>query len=165
MLCKSRRACCATEREFAICDVDSDNENREEQGLMDGIDFNLYLTRRLHDRPNRTQLDLMKCRVSRQFCLFRSSSRKTKTAVCRSCWLAEKRWGVKPMTRLLALGESSGESDRAGDVVICDQPTSQAKQQCARALVGFGDAEWREAHKRDLCLRRLLELKLSGGRW
>ena len=52
-----------------------------------------------------------------------------------------------------------------GDVVICDQPDSQAKQQCARALVGFGDAEWREAHKTDLCLRRLLELKLSGERW
>ena len=153
------------QKESAIRDVDSDNGNREEPGLVDGIDFNLYLTRRLHDRPNRTQLDLMKWRVSRQFCLLRSSSRKTKTAVRRSCRLAGKRRGAKPMTRPLARGESSGESDRAGNVVICDQPVSEAKQQCARALVGFGDAERRKAHKRDLCLRRLLELKLSGGRW
>ena len=53
------------QKESAIRDVDSDNGNREEPGLVDGIDFNLYLTRRLHDRPNRTQLDLTKWRVSR----------------------------------------------------------------------------------------------------
>ena len=117
---------------------------------MDGIDFNLYLTRRLHDRPNGTQLDLTRWRVSRQFCLLRSSSRKAKTAVRRSCRLAEKRRGVNPMTRPLARDESSGKNDRAGDVVICDQPTSQAKQQGARVLAGFGDPKWCEAQKRDI---------------
>ena len=151
--------------ELAMRDVDSDDEDGEEPEFVDGIDFNVYLTRRFHDLPNRTQLDLREVEDIDTDSSVPVLFTQEKTVVRRSRRLAEKRQGAKPVSRPLVRGESSGESDmednddEAEDVALRNQSFSQAERQCVRVLAGFGDPEWCEAQKRDICLRRLQELK------
>jgi hypothetical protein len=70
--------------EFAARDVDSDNDD-EEPELVDGVDFNVYLTRRLFDLPNRTHLDLRLIEAEDAVLLARET-----TAMRRLVRLAEK---------------------------------------------------------------------------
>jgi hypothetical protein len=151
--------------EFAQRDVDSDDEEPE---LVDGVDFNLYLTRRLFDIPNRTHLNLSEVEASAQEHGERIFVVKEKVMLRRSSRLAEKRRGAAASRGPAVQGESSDEDEEGGSFADAefrkpDQTLSQAETQCVRVLAEFGDLEWREVQERDVCLRRVADLKAQWG--
>ena len=149
--------------EFAARDVDSDDDG-EEPELVDGIDFNVYLTRRLHDLPNRTRLDLREVEAGAAEVLAVEVP-----AVRRSARLAEKRRGAAVAARPLVQGEQESEGDAddedgTDEVPVVGQPTVDAEAQCSRVLGHFTRDEWREAQSGDQCIRRVAELKQLWGK-
>jgi hypothetical protein len=149
--------------------VDSDDDG-EEPELIDGIDFNVYLTMTLHDLPHRTHLNLSEVEAQAEEFGERILVVKEKVALQRSSRLAEKRRGGGITRGPLVEGESSDEDGTVDDYPLDDaeigrkyQTTSQAETQCVCVLSNFGAAEWCEARERYLCLQRVVELKARWG--
>jgi len=172
---------------FAERDIDSD-EDGEEPEFVDGIDFNVHLTRRLHEpgskRSTRAFPECVSLCCSPDLPLTETQVTDTENqdtsmdrerlyvaqetqVLRRSRRLASKRERARPAPLPLVAGETDDDLDEEDNVVPIrakrEQTTAQAEAQCVRVLAGFSDRDWREVQNRDLALRRVAELKHSWG--
>ena len=126
------------------------------------MDFNVYLTRRLFDLPNRGQQDFHLAETEGVILMAHEG-----VAVRRSARLAEKRRGAAPAPRSLVRGETSDEEDAKAEErlssPIVGQSINDAEDQCQQVLSHFSAEEWCEAQGSDQCIQRIAELKAKWG--
>jgi hypothetical protein len=147
---------------WEFCGRDEDSDLDEEPELLDGVDYNYYLTRRLHELPKTTLPDWREAAsdvaIPRDsVCVVREQ-----TTLRRSRRLAEKRRGASTVSLPLVESETTDEQEAEDDkeeAPVPAVPLPEAERRCAKVLEGFTDKEWNEAQQRDQCLGRVITLK------
>jgi len=147
---------------WEFCGRDEDSDLEEEPELLDGVDFNYYLTRRLHEQSQTTPPDWRE--AASDVAIARDSVyvAREQTSLRRSRRLAEKRRGASTVSLPLVENETPDETIAENDdeeEPVPTLPLPEAEERCSKVLEGFTDKEWNEAQRRDQCLGRVIELK------